>query len=150
MYGYGKFYRDSWVDYETEGHHSTFGYSPVPRDATFNAYTGEASGKMKSVVINEKYNDNVAVKYSVATESNAFNLIPMPWNSDYYNGVSFIKEVADFENRSNFEGKFTFEYAHNYEYPKLSETKEETLTFNIGGVWTAGNGIYLSFLDNIQ
>lgn len=143
--GNGDFYRDSWVDFETYANKAEFGYGSDTK-GYFNAYTAGA-GDVISIVINSKYNDNVAAKSSLSMSNGG------PFGGTDYDDKSFVIVTADFTTINSFVGEKEFQFVDDNPYFfKLfgSIKKSATLTFNFGDVWVEGNGISLNFLKNVK
>lgn len=140
--GYGIFYRDTWEDYGSSA--NVFGsYDRGVDNWSFNLYSDNAAaGEMQSVVINtEKI---AGVDYIQAHFVKAA-IIGVNYNDNA--GSSFIKTVnnADFNNNSTFKGQFTLK-ADSWWFD-IDITYTKTLSFELGAVWTEGNGITLAFMN---
>jgi len=148
--GYGKFYRESWVDFSTDSKNTEFDVS-ISRDGLsittcFNILTSSAyCGEITSVVINANYANGKDVQTSMATVA---NVVLVPAGNDY-NGTNFVKVVSNFADYNEFVGPFTFNCAYNSLW-KYYDTASKTLTFNIGSIWENNNGISLMFLANVK
>lgn len=136
--GAGTMYRESWTDYaavmENDNDNTKYNIYDEP----------ESAGIMKSVVINTSREGVNNTKKAMGIIHRFAIFIPI---GNTYNGNSFVKYVENdaFNISNSFTGSFTFNCAYDDFYKYYNE-ETKTLTFDLSTVWTAGNGIVLSFV----